>query len=137
MASHDFELSNPPEIDTHRDLWLQHAAGLIVFEDVRNYAIHKIPEGTDTTTRSKIIAGIDDAVYGLMMVFDGVTGSLKSADYEVSLNTVVSVRKNNDEEGKVLRSVDLINGDGMCVGYHGWKEGDFGDEVAAVRETDI
>ena len=39
---------------------------------------------TDNSTKEKIIKGIDDAVYGLMMMMDGVTGSLRNKEYAVS-----------------------------------------------------
>jgi hypothetical protein len=33
--------------------------------------------------------GIDDAVYGLRMVIDGVTGSLRHADHQVFIDFIV------------------------------------------------
>lgn len=38
MASYEFELAPPPEPARDRELWLMHAAGLILFEDVGKYA---------------------------------------------------------------------------------------------------
>lgn len=34
---------------------------------------------------------------------------------------------NKDAEWEAIRELDLFEGDGMCVGYHGWMEGDFGE----------
>lgn len=42
MATWEHELLDPPPEPRARELWLQHAAGLIVFEDVRRYAIDQI-----------------------------------------------------------------------------------------------
>lgn len=66
------ELSNPPKDDRSRELWLQHAAGAIIFEDIRTYAFQRIPKDLSPQIQEYIRAGIDDAVYGLMMVLDGV-----------------------------------------------------------------
>jgi hypothetical protein len=32
----------------------------------------------------------------------------------------------------LLLEVDLRQGDGMCMGYHGWLEGDYGKHPVAV-----
>ena len=32
----------------------------------------------------------------------------------------------------VVAAIDLREGDGMCMGYHGWREGDFGKHPVAV-----
>ena len=39
---------------------------------------------------------------------------------------------------KVVAELELSDGDGMCMGYHGWLEGDFGeDPVAAPKPPDL
>lgn len=38
IASDEFTLAPVPPERRERDLWLQHAAGFVLFEDVRNYA---------------------------------------------------------------------------------------------------
>ncbi len=126
MATFEYTLSEPPSKSRARELWLQHAAGFILFEDARNYAISKIPKGTGQKTKEKIIEGIDDSIYGLMMIFDGVSGSLRSPDYQVTLDTSANLIKVTDTEEEIIDSVKLQSGDGMCIGYHGWLEEDFG-----------
>jgi hypothetical protein len=42
MASWNFELADPPTDERGRALWLEHAAGFILFEDVRRYAMEKL-----------------------------------------------------------------------------------------------
>jgi hypothetical protein len=120
-----FELTSPPEDERARELWLQHAAGFIVFNDMREYAIKRIPDDTDDKTREKIISGIDDAVYGLMMIMDGVTGFLRNDEYTVSIKNKIRLQRGNE----VMQEIDTLDGDGMCMGYHGWKDGDFGDDA--------
>lgn len=134
MASYEYTLCKQPDDERRRELWLQHAAGLIVLEDARNYAIDRIPDDADPETRQKIIAGIDDAIYGMMMIFDGVSGTLQNSEYEVTLNTFVSLVKRGDKESTVLQSLNLSDGDGMCMGYHGWLEGDYGKDPVAGKK---
>jgi hypothetical protein len=38
MASWQHELVDPPAEPQARELWLQHAAGFMILEDVRHYA---------------------------------------------------------------------------------------------------
>ena len=118
-----YKLTNPPIDERARELWLQHAAGLIIFEDIRKYAIEQISSDTDDKTKEKIIKGIDDAVYGLMMIMDGVTGSLKNDEYSVTIENVITLERN----GEKIQEINTFNGDGMCMGYHGWRENDFGE----------
>lgn len=91
-----FKLTNPPNEERARELWLQHAAGFILFQDMRKYAIDQIPDDTDDKTKEKVIKGIDDAVYGLMMIMDGVTGSLRNDEYSVTIENVIKLEKNGE-----------------------------------------
>ena len=118
-----YKLTNPPIDQRARELWLQHAGGFIIFEDVRKYAIDQISSDTDDKTKEKIIKGIDDAVYGLMMIMDGVTGSLKNDEYSVTIENVITLERS----GEKIQEINTFNGDGMCMGYHGWRENDFGE----------
>lgn len=118
-----YKLTNPPINERARELWLQHATGFIIFEDIRKYAIDRIPSDTEDTTKELIIKGIDDAVYGLMMIMDRVTGNLKNDEYTVTIENIITLEKN----GEKIQEINTFNGDGMCMGYHGWKENDFGE----------
>jgi hypothetical protein len=57
------KLTNPPNETRARELWLQHAAGFILFQDIKKYAINHIPSNTDEKAKELIVKGIDDAVY--------------------------------------------------------------------------
>lgn len=118
-----YKLTNPPNEERVRELWLQHAAGFILFQDMRKYAIDRIPSNTDDNTKELIIKGIDDAIYGLMMIMDGVTGCLKNDQYAVSIENIIKLERN----GETIQEINTFHGDGMCMGFHGWKENDFGD----------
>ena len=122
-----FELCDPPTEPRARELWLQHAAGFILVEDVRRYAIKQLGEGLDPAVRAVAIRGIDAALYGVMMVADGVTGGLRKANRQISVR--VSVRL--EEGDQITDELDLFDGDGACMGYHRWLKGDFGDHPVA------
>jgi hypothetical protein len=88
--------------------------------------------------RAAVQRGIDDAVYGLMMVIDGVAGGLRNASHTVYIDFIARFAARDDSEaGQVLSEVDLRHGDGMCMGYHGWLEGDFGKTPVAVPRSGI
>lgn len=130
MASWDFELAPAPEQDRARELWLQHAAGFILFEDVRRVAADKIDPALEPKAKSAALKAIDDAVYGLMQVIDGVSGNLRSGDGGVSLGVSVRLQRG----GQTVQVLDLADGDGFCMGFHGWVQGDFGKyPVARAR----
>ena len=125
MATSDYILSEPPSKPRELELWLQHAAGFILFEDMRQYAIQQIDPGLSADAQAAARKGIDDAVYGLMMILDGVTGALSNPQYRVNLRTNVELTDCNSQ--RTISDVDLADGDGMCMGYHGWRDGDFGE----------
>ena len=58
MATWQHQLVDPPTEPRARELWLQHAAGFIIFEDVRRYAMERIdPAGQTHLLELKIIVG--------------------------------------------------------------------------------
>jgi hypothetical protein len=137
MATWQHELIEPPTKQRDRELWLQHAAGFILFEDVRRYALERIDPALSDEVRAVVKKGIDDAVYGLMMVIDGVNGGLSNARHTVHIDFIVRLAARGDSETDgVLSEVDLRQGDGMCMGYHGWLEGNFGENALVVARTD-
>jgi hypothetical protein len=133
IATWQYELVEPPSEPRARELWLQHAAGFIVFEDVRRYAMERLEPDLSDEALAAAKKGIDDAVYGLMMVIDGVSGGVSNANNNVFIDFVVRLakRKESIDDG-LLSEVDLRRGDGMCMGYHGWLEGDFGGHPVAI-----
>jgi hypothetical protein len=138
MATWQHELVAPPTEPRDRELWLQHAAGFIFFEDVRRYAIERIDPALNDEARAAVKKGIDDAVYGLMMVIDGVAGGLSNASHSVYVDFIVHLAaRGNSMDGGVLSDVDLRQGDGMCMGYRGWLEGDFGENPVSVPRPNM
>ena len=136
MATWQYRLAEPPTEPRPRELWLQHAAGFIFLEDVRRYAAERIDPTLTPDAKAAAQKGIDDAVGGLMQVIDGVTGGLSNKDHTVYVDFVVRLATNRESgDGRVLSEVDLRDGDGMCMGYHGWLEGDFGAYPVAIPQA--
>ncbi len=130
MASCELELQAPPTEPRAFELWLQHAAGRILFEDVRAYARGNIDPALSAEARTAAEKGIDDALYGLLMVIDGASGTLANEAQHVELG--VQVRLVNHAPEEIVAEMDLRDGDGMCMGYHGWLKGDYGRSPVAL-----
>lgn len=130
MASCELELQAPPKEPRALELWLQHAAGRILFEDVRAYARENIDPALSAEARTAAEKGVDDALYGLLMVIDGASGMLANEAQHVELG--VHVRLVNHAPEEVVAAMDLRDGDGMCMGYHGWLKGDYGRSPVAL-----
>jgi hypothetical protein len=132
MSTSDFVLGPRPASERRCELWMQHAPGFILFEDVRARAIQRLDPDLDATARAAALKAIDDTVYGLMMVIDGVSGALRNAEYSLHLQTSACLTRAGS--GEVACSLDLHDGDGFCMAYHGWLAGEFGtDPVAAAK----
>lgn len=129
MAAQGVVLAPPPLDRRRRRLWLQHVAGRILFDDVRGYAINQLDAALDTGSRAAATGAIDAAMYGLMMVIDGVTGTLGNSDYRVDLRMTARMLDRRAEPHQVIDQLDLAEGDGMSMGYHGWLTGDFGEDA--------
>jgi hypothetical protein len=128
MSALEPELADPPSTERERELWLQHAAGFVLFRDVRGYAINRIDPALSPECRAAALKGINDALYGLMMVIDGVPRDLQNPDISVRLKFAVQLLRSSAEPGSdPVVELDLFHGDGMCMGYHGWLGGDFGE----------
>ncbi|MBO9713542.1 hypothetical protein [Sphingomonas sp.] len=107
------------------ELWLQHAAGFILLEDVRGYARGRIDPALDPVARAAAEKAIDDAVFGLMEVIDGFPAPLQNDRYRAALRMAVDLVDREADRTRV--QINLAGGDGMAMGYHGWLAGDFGE----------
>ena len=68
-----------------------------------------------------------------MMVIDGVSGAITNDTHTVELSVAVKLL-DRETEG-VIGEMDLGDGDGMCMGYHDWIDGNFGEDVVATSRT--
>jgi hypothetical protein len=131
------ELGPRPEEPRAAELWLQHAAGFVIFKDAWEYAVAKIPAGLSSEARTAALQAVDDAVYGMMMIADGVSGSMHNDAHEVRVRLRAELLHYDDAKtDELIESLDLFDGDGVCMGFHFWREGDFGSSpVAAPRQN--
>jgi hypothetical protein len=130
----EFALGAMPTEPVAKNLWLQHAAGFVLFRDVGGYAKSRIDSSLPPDARAAAEKAVDDALYGLMMVADGVSGRLHNDDHLLEVGVVVSLL--DAESYTVLDRLDLLDGDGACMGYHMWKENDFGQYPVAIPRSD-
>lgn len=128
-AFRDFTLANAPTEPAALDLWMQHAAGFIFFEKVRAAGLATLEPNAPKEIRAAVELAVDSTVYALMMQIDGVSGGLRGADVEIKLTFGVDLIRDD----AVVANVDLRNGDGMCMGFHSWADGDFGTDVLVEK----
>jgi hypothetical protein len=133
MATWQLELLRPPRKADELELWLQHAAGRILVEDVRCFARERLDPKLSAKARAAAEKAIDDALYGVMMVLDGVTGAISNEKQQVELS--VDVRLVEKETEDVVAEQNVGDGPEMCMGYHGWLEGDYGKAPIAIKRT--
>lgn len=126
MSARDrYKLCSPPSDPRGLELWMQHTAGFILFQDMREEAIKEIDSTLGADAQEAARKGIDEAFYCLMQIIDGVTGCVVNEQYELKIRTIVELA--DRETGEAISQVDLLShGDGMCMGCHGWFEGDYG-----------
>jgi hypothetical protein len=68
-----------------------------------------------------------------MMIADGVSGCLANESNEVSLSLIARhSKKSSNGDFSPVAELELAYGDGMCMAFHGWREGDFGENPPAL-----
>jgi hypothetical protein len=113
-------LANPPNDPRRADLWLNHAIGYALVRDIRDYAKEKIDPNLSSDAKAAANKAIDDALYGVMMVLDGVPERFQNDRFSVAIESQMVLY---DGEQVAIRTDSF---EGFCMGYHGWLEGDFG-----------
>jgi hypothetical protein len=137
LASSEFVLGAFPPPGRMRELWMNHAAGFVIFEDIRGYARSVLPADLDAATRAVAFEAIDHTIYGLMKVIDGIPGPFRNNDHDFRLRVIAQLTRKASND--VVESLDLFeDGEGMTMGFHGWVDGDFGEApVTAKRRADV
>jgi hypothetical protein len=130
LSTYQHKLAPAPSDAAARRLWLQHVAGFILFEDAHKYAVSRLPSSLNGAAKEAAMKAIDDTLYGVMMIVEGVTGALGNSDHTVDLHLVV--RLCDADNGEPIEALNLRDGDGACMGFHGWREGDFGKVPVAA-----
>ena len=128
-AFREFALARPPSDERALELWMQHAAGLVLFEKVRAAGRATLEPAATPKARAAVELAVDATLYALMMQIDGVSGGLRGGGLELELSFGVQLTRDDS----VVRRLDLREGDGMCMGFHYWAAGNFGkDPVVAA-----
>ncbi len=91
----------------------------------RDYAFERIPVSTLPEVRETAKRAALDAIYGMMMLLDGVTDTKLDKSHRVEYALVARVRT-ADQLDPVEQFELAPDGDGLCMGYHGWVARDFG-----------
>ena len=131
-AWRDLKLAEAPQEPRALALWAQHAAGHILFERVRAAGLADIDPDLPAAERRHAERAVDAAMYALMMLIDGVSGGIHDGERAVVLRFLVDVM----EGERVTYSLDLGQGDGMCMGFHAWRDGDFGEHPVLAPSSD-
>jgi hypothetical protein len=75
--------------------------------------------------RRKAETLVDDVLYGVIQILDGVTRPIGNDRLDMQL--VLSARLRDKGSSEVREVVELgPNGEGLCMGFAAWVEGDFG-----------
>ena len=129
MAIDKFELVDPPDAPQARELWLQHAFGFVVAEDVRSAVLEEFRRDAHPAHEAAVERAVDATIYRFMMLFDGVTGGLRNSERRIEADLILRLRRGDVIEDE-LRVAD---GDGLCMGVHEWFAGEFGEHPVATR----
>lgn len=91
-----------------------------------DYAMTRIPSGVEPVARELAAKAARDAVYGAMTLLDGVAACDLGPDTRAEYVLLSRVRSRSS--GGVLEQFELApDGDGLCMGFHGWGAGEVRD----------
>lgn len=116
-----------PEQPRERSLWMQHMTGALLMTEVRQRVLDELPADLSEETRAVACKAVDDTLYCLMMLVEGVVAPACDASGGIDFEVDLVGRLVDSGTGKVLHTESLRDGDGACMGLTGWLEGDYGD----------
>lgn len=108
--------------------WIQagHTFGRHLMAAARDYAFERIAKKAPPEVREAAEKAALDAIYGMMMLLEGVADSRIDESYVVQYALFARVLKGN--QPNPVEQFELApDGDGLCMGYHFWITGDFGN----------
>ncbi len=108
--------------------WVQvgNTFGRHLMAAAKEYAFDRISESVPAADREIAQRAALDAIYGMMMLLDGVADSEIDAAHRVEYVLLAHVREITESYDTVEEFELAPDGDGLCIGFHGWVEGDFG-----------
>jgi hypothetical protein len=124
MSPQRIDAGDLPEEAHARLIHLSNVFGRVLFDTARSPS-PKSGESLPKTANTDAAAVVDRTLYGALQVLDGVTPSIGNEDLDVEF--VLIARVSDRVTGQVIDEIELgPNGEGLCMGFHGWVEGDFG-----------
>ena len=107
------------------DRWIYagHTFGRHLMRSARDYAYQRIPADASEETQAVAKDAAFYALYGVMMLLDGITKNEIDPDHRATYVLSLQVR---DTTGAVVKTVELApDGDGLCMGIHAWMADEF------------
>jgi hypothetical protein len=75
--------------------------------------------------RAEVESIVDAALYSVVQILDGVADPLIAGDLNLEFALIARLRDPDSDE--TVEELELApDGEGLCIGYAGWVEGDFG-----------
>lgn len=107
--------------------WIQagNTFGRHLMAAARDYAFERIAKSIPPEVREAAEKAVLDTIYGMMMLLDGVTDSGIDESHVVEYVLFARIQKVN-QDGPVEQFELAPDGDGLCIGYHGWVAEDLG-----------
>lgn len=106
--------------------WIKmgHFFGKTMMEEIKGRAEERIDPNISAEARMAAEKAIKDTMYGFMMLLDGVTGC--DIDEEHGVEFALMARVFNSNTREYLEEIELApEGDGLCMGFHMWEDGEF------------
>ena len=120
----EFNIGEIPESEHDRLIHLSNAFGKLLFETVRTPSRGRT-RSLDESVRAQVEDLLDKQLYSILQILDGVTYPIRNEDVAVEFVLTARLRRRGDSE--VTAEVQLgLDGEGLCMVYDGWLEGDFG-----------
>jgi hypothetical protein len=119
-----FEIGQLPEDEHAHLIHLSNAFGRLLFDVVRAPAREGAKSIPDSC-RPSVESLLDDQLYAVLQMLDGVTMPL--GNDQIRAEFVLKARLRDRSDLSAVEEVELgPNGEGFCMGFQGWRDGDFG-----------
>lgn len=108
--------------------WMQagNTFGRHLMSAARDYALARIPASASPAEHEVATKAALDAIYGMMMLLDGVAESKIDETHTIRYALVARVFASGQREA--IEQFELApEGDGLCLGFHGWTAGESDD----------
>ena len=112
-----------------RTRWVQagNTFGRHLMDAAKEYAFDRIPKSIPAADREIVQRAALDAIYGMMMLLDGVADSEIDEAHRIEYVLLARVREISESYDAIEEFELAPEGDGLCIGFHGWVEDDFGN----------